>query len=554
MSLNYVIGVDFGSDSVRAIVTDAAGGASAGEGQAEYPRWAAGEYQRPNAQVFRQHPLDYVESFTKAVSAALDNAGVAARVRVVGIACAATGSTPCPVDRTGTPLALLDAFTNNENAMFHLWKDHSAIAEAKELNLALAAREGVDYTRYQGAYSSEWFWAKILRSVRLDERVRMAASSWIEHSDWMPALLTGRIAPGILYRNACAAGHKALWHSAWNGLPDPARLAGLDGYLACVADTFLPPGPADTRVGILTPYWAEKLNLPRTVIVGGSSLDSHAGGVGAGIGSGVMVSSLGTSSVNLLVGEAASLKPEKLTHVCGTAENSIIPGLTGIESGQAAFGDVYGWFAGLLLWPLENLPTAAAFEKQRAAMAGSLKEDILPLLAEQASKLEVPDRLRCVDWLNGRRYPNPEEDACGAVTGLTLGTTAPEIFRSLALATVFGQRRIFEGLRAGGVDINQVIAVGGIARKSPYIMQMMADALRCPIGVCSSRQPVARGAAIYAASAAGVYPDIPTAQKSMCEGLQTTYSPISDNAAQYDRMYSDYRRLGEFMELIRRQP
>lgn len=552
MNQSYVIGADFGTESVRAIVVDAASGACVGETQAEYRRWASGKYQRPSAQVFRQHPLDYVESFTEATCAALDEAGPAVRERIIGIACAATGSTPCPVNRTGLPLALLDEFADNENAMFHLWKDHSAIAEAEELNQAFSNWDGTDYTQYQGVYSSEWFWAKILHTVRIDERVRRAACSWVEHSDWMPSLLTGRTAPGALYRSACAAGHKALWHSSWNGLPDKALLAKLDMHLACVAETFVQPNSADTRVGTLTPYWAQTLGLSQTVVVGGSSFDAHAGGVGAGIRQGTMVSAIGTSCVNLLVEKASSLTPGALIHVCGSAENSIIPGLIGIESGQAAFGDVYEWFTKLLLWPVENVLALAegGKEQYQHTMIQLLRKKTLPWLEKEAANLKTTDTLLSIDWLNGRRYPNPNEEARGAISGLTLGTTAPEIFRSLVLATVFGMRRIFESLRTGGINIDQIITVGGIARKSPYVMQTMADALNCPIGVSSSTQAVARGAAIYAATAAGVYPDIPTAQQHLCESIQTTYSPIAANTSQYDPIYLQYRQLGDFLEQL----
>lgn len=552
MAEQYVIGIDFGSDSVRAIVVDAISGRGISEAHAAYRRWGDGRFQHPEKQVFRQHPLDYIESFTEAVNHALDEAGAAARRKVVGIACATTGSTPCPVNRTGIPLALLEGFENNENAMFHMWKDHSSIAEAEEINRVFSNWKGQDYTRYQGAYSSEWYWAKILRVAREDKIIRECAFSWVEHSDWMPALLTGRSEPSSIYRSACAAGHKALWHSAWGGLPSYACLSSLDEHLAWVARTFSPPQPADCKVGTLTPEWAEKLGLPTSVVVGGASFDAHAGGVGAGITRGTMVSAVGTSCVDLLVEQAENLHGKTLTHTCGMAENSIIPGLIGIESGQAAFGDVYAWFANLLLWPVEQILASAGDvkEQQRDIIVAMLREKTLPNLEKQAGKLQTPDQLVSIDWLNGRRYPNGNEAVTGAITGLTLGTSAPEIYRSLALATVFGTRRIFDSLRAGGVAINQVVTVGGIARRSPFIMQMMADALNCPIGVCSSKEAVARGAAIYAASAAGLYPDIPTAQQHLCEDLQMTYTPTGVKSIEYEKKYREYCAVGNYLETM----
>ena len=268
--MEYVVGVDFGSDSVRAVIVRASDGQVAAEAAAAYPRWAQGLYCDPGIRQFRQHPQDYLEALCACVTEACAAAGETVSSRIAALSIDTTGSTPCPVDRAGTPLALLPGFEENPNAMFHLWKDHTAGTEAAEITACFSAGTP-DYTVYQGPYSSEWYWAKILHTVRKDPAVRAVAYTWVEHCDWMANLLAGRTRPELAYRCACAAGHKAYWHSAWGGLPAKERLAQLDPYLAQVHDTFIqPPEPCTAVVGTITQEWAQRLHLPaQTLICGG---------------------------------------------------------------------------------------------------------------------------------------------------------------------------------------------------------------------------------------------------------------------------------------------
>ena len=552
MKDNFVIGVDFGTDSVRAIVVESSNGQLVGEEVSSYTRWEEGKYCDLDKNQFRQHPLDYLEGLESCVKGALAKAGKTAAECVKGIAVDTTGSTPCPVNQQGVPLALLPGFEENPNAMFHLWKDHTATKEAEEFNRAADAWEGEDYTRFQGKYSSEWFWAKMLHTHRIDTAVQRAAYSWVEHCDWIPGLLSGNIDPLSMYRSACAAGHKALWHSEFGGLPCKEFLATLDPSLVAVSEHYgASPRPADTKVATMTPEWAKRLGLPPSVVIGGSSFDAHAGAVGAGIAPHVLVKVIGTSSVDMLVEEYTLMQGKNLKEICGQAENSIIPGLVGIEAGQAAFGDVYAWLKELLLWPfMQLLPkTSAITEAQQQQLLQEVSAKLLPEMTAQAQKLSESDiSLVALDWLNGRRYPSVNEYVRGAIAGLHVGTDVPKLYKALVLATAFGSRRILESFLAEGLTIDRIIAVGGIAQKSPFVMQILADVLNRPISVSASAQTCAAGAAMYAATATGIYATLPEAQAAMHTGFSSAYSPEIRQVEIYNVLYDKYCALGAFVE------
>ncbi len=548
---NFVTGVDFGSDSARAVVVDAADGRVIGEDQCQYPRWMEGKYCDRARNRYRQHPLDYMEALEACVRGALKAAGPDVGKYIKGIAVDTTGSTPCPVNQEGIPLALLKGFEENPNAMFHLWKDHTAIEEAEEINRVFSRWKDQDYTKFQGIYSSEWFWAKILHTARTDPDVRREAWSWVEHCDWIPALLTGNTDPMKLYRSACAAGHKALWHSEFGGLPSVDCLNTLDPHLGEVAMRYGgPPATADIRVGTIGREWAEKLGINGSALVGGSSFDAHAGAVGAGIKPHVLVKVVGTSTVDMLIEEYGKLKGKELKEICGQAENSIVPGFTGIEAGQAAFGDVYTWFKELLLWPLRNLlPSSGVItEKQKWELAEEMSLRLIPELEKDMEFCEEDADIIALDWFNGRRYPGVNEHVKSALCGLHLGTDAPKMYKALALATVFGSRRILDGFVSAGFTIDHIITVGGIARKSPFIMQLMADILGRTIKVSGSKQACAKGAAIYAAVAAGMFATIPEAQEALCDGFMSVHEPREEMVKKYNKLYMKYLELCNYVD------
>jgi len=540
-----LVGLDFGTDSVRTVIVDAAG-AQVGSCVQYYPRWAKGLYCDPVASRFRQHPLDYLESMEASIKGALAEAGPEVAARVRGIAVATTGSTPVFADREGTPLALLPAFQDNPNAMFVLWKDHTAVAETDQINDLARTWGGTDFTRFEGGiYSTEWFWSKALHVLREDPAVAAAAATLLEHCDWIPAVLTGTRDLAAVKRGRCAAGHKAMWHESFDGYPADAFLARLDPRLPALKKSF---GSAtftsDTPFGTLSADWAARLGLPAGTVVAVGAFDAHMGAVGGGITPFKLFKNTGTSTCDMLV--AAPAGAETLVRgICGQVDGSIIPGMIGYEAGQSAFGDVYAWFRQVLAWPLRTILPQLADPK----LADAIFERIIPELERGAKAIPCGETaLVALDWVNGRRTPDANQRLTGALTGISLGTDAPRIFRALVEATAFGSRAIVERFRAEGLRIESCIAIGGVARKSPFVMQTVADIMNLTVEVAASDQAVALGAAMFAATAAGLYPTVEAAQQAMASGFDLTFVPDPARAKIYDGIYAEYQRLGAFVE------
>jgi len=553
MSDQLVIGVDFGTDSVRAVVVNARTGEEEATEVALYKRWSKGLYCDPTKNQFRQHPLDYIEGLEECIKGALAKLPAGSSSRVVGIGIDTTGSTPCAVDRNGTPLALLDEFADNPNAMFILWKDHTAVAEAAEINEVARTWGGTDFTKYEGGvYSSEWFWAKILHTLRHDNKVREAAYSWVEHCDYIPALLTGTTDPLKMKRSRCAAGHKAMWHAEWNGLPSEEFLVKIDPLLAGLRDRlYTETYTSDICAGKLVPEWADRLGLPAGIAVAVGAFDAHMGAVGGGIVEKALVKIMGTSTCDMMVARYEVIGDKLIKGICGQVDGSIIPGMIGLEAGQSGFGDVYAWYRSLLYWPFESvLPTvegidAGTVEKIKKAAHSKM----LAQLTEEAAKIDpASTSLVALDWLNGRRTPYANQMLKGVVAGITLGTTAPAVFRSLVEATAFGAKAIVDRFTDEGVEIDQVIALGGIPQKNDLVMQITSDVLGMPIKVAASAQTCAVGAAMFGAVAAGIYPSVEKAQAEMFSGFSKTYQPIKRNVELYKRLYREYLEMGKSLE------
>ena len=542
MTNQYVIGVDFGSDSVRALVINAQTGETVGTHVHEYTRWKQGLYCNPATAQFRQHPQDYLEGLEASIIGALTQAPDHIRQQVVGISVDTTGSTPGPVDETGLPLALRPDFAENPNGMFILWKDHTANAEAEEIN-ELAHHWDIDYTKYVGGiYSSEWFWAKILHTVRADAAVQQQAFSWIEHCDWISAVLTGNTNPLTLRRSRCAAGHKALWHSEFDGLPANNFLTRLDPLLDGLRDRlFTDTYTADQPMGNLSAEWAAKLGLSTNVVVGVGAFDAHMGAIGAQIEPYAFVRIIGTSTCDILMAPNEEIGHRLIRGICGQVDGSVAPGMLGLEAGQSAFGDVYAWFAQLITTPVRELLGNEAADK--------LSRELIPHLSVQAAALPVTETdVLALDWVNGRRTPDANHTLKAALTGLNLGTNAARVFKALVEATAFGSRSIVDRFLDEGVPIKKVIAIGGVAKKSPFVMQTLADVLNKPIQVASADQACALGAAMCAAVAAGVHPDMETAQQAMGSGFDVEYIPQPDKVTIYETLYRKYLALGDFVE------
>jgi L-ribulokinase len=539
-----VVGLDFGTDSVRALVVDARSGAELGESVSPYARWGKGRYCDPSRNQFRQHPQDHMDSLQAAVRGALANSPPGTASRVQGLAVASTGSTPVAVDAAGRPLALSKEFRENPDAMFVLWKDHTAVAEAAEINQLAKQWPDVDYTRFSGGvYSSEWFWSKILHIHRANARVARAACSWMEHCDWIPALLTGATELASLRRSRCAAGHKAMWNATHGGLPGAKFLARLHPSLPGLRTRlYTETYTSDLPAGRLCPEWASRLGLPQGIAVAVGGFDAHIGAVGGGITPGILVKVMGTSTCDMLVPTASFKMNRVVKGICGQVDGSILPGFPGLEAGQSAMGDLFAWYRNLLLWPVRQLA-------EDQALAHRLHQQLLPALDQAARASRGEDALPlALDWLNGRRTPFANQALEGAYTGINLGTTALDLYRAMAEGAAFGARSIIDCFTTQGAAIQAVHAVGGIAVHAPYIMQVHADALNRPIRVVRTRQACAMGAAMFAATAAGLYPDVLRAQKAMFGGLEKTFFPRAASVRRLDAKYRQYKALAAFVE------
>lgn len=545
----YVLGVDYGTDSCRVILVDTDKGKILATAVKQYQRWSQQFFCNPENNQFRQHPLDYIETFEDAVKEVMQNKTGISSFDVIGIGFATTSSTVALTDEDGIPLALIPGFEDNPNAMFVLWKDHTAVKEADEIN-DLLGREEVDYCKYSGGrYSSEWVWSKALHLLRTDKKVREKASSWVEHCDWMPNMLCGNNLPSEKKYSRCAAGHKAMWHESWDGLPPKDFFRKLDPVFDDLNTHVLDETyTSDTPVGTLSEEWANRLGLSTDVVVTVGAIDCHVGAVGAQIKPGVMVSVIGTSSCDIMVEEKKDFHGQVVPGICGQVDGSVIPGFIGFEAGQPAFGDFYAWFKNLLMWPLlksmEGLDWLDNESKKR--LMNELGERIIPILTVEAEKIEpVSNSLLATDWINGRRSPDSDESLKATISGLKIGTNTAHVFRALVEATAFGLNAIVERFANNGLSVNEIVATGGIAQKSPFIMQVVADVTGLPVRIAATTQAVALGSAMFASVASGVYSSVEEAQCAMGQGYLKAYYPNRKVHQIYQKQYEGYLKLGD---------
>ena len=553
MKKAYVIGIDYGTDSARALLVDALTGEEIADSVCAYSRWAKGWYCDPHKMQFRQHPLDYLESLRfilKEVLAARPD--VAPFVRAIAVD--TTGSTPCLIDAHCTPLALKPEYAENPDAMFVLWKDHTAHAESEEI-VDLCARSEINYARYSGNYySSENYWSKVLHLLRGNSISPKDAYAAIELCDWIPAVLTGCDDLQKLRPGRCITGAKLMWAQEWGGYPPRAFFEALHPDMAAIACRLNPRiHNCDIPAGKLSPDWAKELGLSEDVLVGVGNVDSHSGAVGAGVEHGTVVLNMGTSACYMTVMPMEKMGGRLVPGIFNQVDGSILPDMVGFEVGLSAFGDVYAWLKRLLSWPLREVLMKSAIidDQTRNNLIAETEEKIISELSIAAEQLPLRDDAPlATDYLNGRRSPNPNAMLTGSLTGLHLSTTAPEIFYALVESTAFATKAVLDYLEENEIDINRLIGVGGISQKSSFVMQMMADVTGREIHVSDCKQSCALGAVIHAATVAGIYTSVTQAQQALCRPIARIYFPDAGKSAHYLRRYARYRSLGEFSESL----
>jgi L-ribulokinase len=529
MSAKYTIGLDYGTNSVRALIVNVANGGEVASAVWTYAYGIQGVILSRDPNLARQHPADYLEGAEKTIKQALDTAKKTVKgfdpAQVIGIGVDTTGSTPLPVDAEGQPLVFNKKFANNPAAMAWLWKDHTGVDEAAEIT-ALAKKMRPQYlAKCGGTYSSEWFFSKILHCLRTNPDVFKAAHSWIELADFVPADLTGTLAPDKFIAGVCAAGHKAMWNAKWGGYPDKAFLSKLDPRLGALRDR-LPTRvhTIDRAVGGLTAEWAEKTGLKAGIPIAVGAFDAHLGGVGSGIRPGALVKIIGTSTCDMMIAPS-NRKLADIPGLCGIVDGSILPGYFGLEAGQSAVGDIFNWLVNYI--------------QPGGKQAGSHEE-----LTKGAAKLQPGESgLLALDWNNGNRTILVDQRLTGLMIGQTLYTTPAEMYRALIEATAYGALTIINRFEEYGVKVGEVLNCGGIAEKSALVMQIYADVTGRPMKISRSAQTCALGSAIAAAVVAGAHKDYASAQKAMTGLKPKVFKPNPKAHAVYKELYAQYKQL-----------
>jgi L-ribulokinase len=523
----YTLGIDFGTNSARALVVRCNDGAEVGSCVAEYRSGRQGVLLDPDdAHLARQHPADYLRAMEEGVRGALAAARRRrgfSRDQVIGIGVDSTGSSPIPVDTNNRPLAHSRKWRKTLAAQCWLWKDHTSWREAARITEVAAKIRPMYIAKCGNTYSSEWFWSKIWRCLKVAPDVFRAAYSWVELADWIPSVLAGVDDPTNVVRGICAAGHKALYSDEWGGLPDKRFLHALDPRLAALRDRLYKRAhDATTPAGALCGEWSRRLGLPAGIPIAIGEFDVHYGAIGSGIREGTLVKVIGTSTCDCAVVSSRTKIPD-IPGICGIVPGAIVPGYHAIEAGQSAVGDIFNWWVELICGGDRALHQRLTEEASRLSPGGS--------------------GLLALDWHNGNRTILVDPRLSGLLVGCTLHTTRAEIYRALIESTAFGARMIIERIRKYGVPIRRIVCAGGISEKNPLLMQVYADVTGCTMLVAGSSQACALGAAIAAAVLAGAHRDFPTAQRAMTRLKKIRYRPHSRSRRIYNRLYEQYRVL-----------
>ncbi len=529
----YTMGLDYGTNSVRALLVNTANGREIATAVWNYAHGTEGVILSNDPNLARQHPGDYVRgtkvTLRRVLAAARRKVKGFRAEQVIGIGLDTTGSTPLPVDATGEPLAFRKAFARDPAAMSWLWKDHTSVAEAEEITALARKRRPRYLAKCGGTYSSEWFFSKILHCRRTSAKVFRAAATWVEIADWIPAMLTGTESPEALTVGVCAAGHKAMYNDDWGGYPDARFLAALDPALGDLRKRLKAKAHTiDRAVGGLTAAWAKRTGLPAGIPVAVGAFDAHLGGVGAGIAPGTLVKIIGTSTCDMMVAPTTRPLPD-IPGLCGIVRGSILPNAWGMEAGQSAVGDIFNWFVNYV----QPGGRKAGGHEALTAQAARLKPGASGLLA--------------LDWNNGNRTILVDQRLTGLLLGQTLYTTPAEIYRALIEATAFGALTIINRFEKYGQRVRQIVNCGGIAEKNPLVMQIYADVTGRPMEVSRSAQTCALGAAIagavVAGRKAGGHGSVRAAQRAMTALKAKVYRPDAGAHKVYRELYALYRQL-----------
>lgn len=536
MKKTCVLGLDFGTASVRGIIVDTADGECLAEATVEYPGYKRGDFCDPSKQQFRQYPADYLDCLEKVCREIVGPY----KDSIAALSLDTTGSTPCLVDKNFTPLGLTEDFKDDPDAMFIMWKDHTSDAEAREIT-ALCQSSEVNYAKNCGGdYSPENFWSKILHIFKTNPRAANAAWGAVECCDWIPAVLTGCKSLSELKAGHCICDLKHMHSAEWGGYPPEGFMKKLDPRL--VEFSFHLPRKhyfCSEKAGVLTKEWAERLGLNEGIAVGVGNVDSYSGAVGAGIKYRKLVMNMGTSACYMAVMPEETFPDKIIPGVFGQIPDGIIPGYIGFEAGLSAFGDVFSWFRSLVSWPLEEGRELIGEEKVKA-----LENKLLSKLDKAASELPFRDDAAiATDYLNGRRSPSPDTSLTGTIMGLRLSSSAPEIYRALVEATAFASKAVIDNYMNNGIEIGELMGIGGISLKSPFVMKMMADTLGMEISVAANSNSCAIGAAVHAAVLAGIYPDVASARDAIAQKAVKTWKPDPQMHRVLMRRYLRYRKI-----------
>ena len=547
MEKYFVIGIDFGTDSARAILVDCSNGEELASCTSFYKRWGKGLYCDSSIDLYRQHPLDYHESLEEVLKGVLEACPDKGKVKAISID--STGSSPCLADANMRPLSLYPEFSDNPDAMFVLWKDHTSEKEAARIVDLCTSGEFPNYICHTGnTYSAENFWCKAAHVLKSSEELRSKAFTIVEECDYIPAILTGCSSVKDMRMSHGVAGEKWMWADEWGGYPPKEFFEALDPVLLQLLDT-IPQSNyyCEEPAGHLCEEWASKLGLSTDVVIGVGNIDSYSGAVGGGVAYRKMVMNMGTSACYIAVVPREVMAGRLVDGVFGQVDGMILPGHDGFEVGLSSFGDAFAWLKRLLSWPIEQLLPADA----DPALKKKMTDKILPALTEEAEKL--PLRLEAplaTDYFNGRRNPVLNTSITASLTRLKIHTSAPELFYAIVESTAFATKAILDHLASNDIAVDEMVAVGGVAQKSPFVMQLMADVVQREISVSATKNAGAMGAAVHAAVAAGLYPDVPSAQKAMCPPVMSTFKPTTDKKRIEILMkrYERYLDLARFTE------